>query len=109
MGSDVDIVFLTDDVERHLDLLDFVSEIAPRSRLVRAMQWGWMHEYRVCLPSGLVVEFGLTTPAWVDEPIDPGSARVVTDGCRILYDDQGLVSTALLSLGLTPQRWSPLT
>lgn len=108
MSSDVDLVFLADDVEKHLESLDFVSAITPRSTLVRSAQWGPMHERRVRLPGGLLVEFGITTPAWVDEPVDPGTARVVTDGCKILYDEE-LVSAALLSLGLPPERWATAT
>ncbi|GAB3566926.1 hypothetical protein GCM10027344_28880 [Spelaeicoccus albus] len=109
MSSDVDLVFLTDDVEKHLESLDFVSAIvAPRSTLVRSAQWGPMHERRVRQPGGLVVEFGITTCAWMDQPVDPGTARVVADGCKILYD-QDLVSAALVSLGLVAERWTPVS
>lgn len=108
MSSDVDMVFLTDDVEKHLESLDFVSAITPRSTLVRSAQWGPMHERRVRLPGGLLVEFGITTSAWVDQPVDSGTARVVADGCKILYD-QGLVGAALVSLGLVAEPWTPVT
>ena len=104
MGSDVDILFLTETPQAHLVGLEFVSAIVPGARLVRAEQWGPLHERRVRLPSGLLVEFGISTPQWCALPLDAGTARVLTDGCKILTDD-GLVRDALTALGKPATQW----
>lgn len=106
MSSDVDLVLLTDDPGRHLDSLDFASATTSRGRLVRSQRRGPMHERRIRVPSGLLIEFGISTPSWVDRPVDPGTARVLTDGCKILYDED-LVAPALRSLNLAPRDWTP--
>lgn len=108
MGSDVDLVILSEASRRHLDDLCFISEITPQGRLVRSAQWGSLRERRVRLPGGLFVEFGIATPGWATIPVDPGTAKVITDGCRILTDT-GLIADALISLGHAPRRWRPVT
>ncbi len=66
-----------------------------------------MHERRVRLPDGLLVEFGIATPEWAALPVDPGTAKVITDGCKILTVN-GLITDALISLGRAPIRWQPV-
>lgn len=107
MGSDVDLVILSEAPQSHLDDLGFITTITPRGRLVRKAQWGPMHERRVRLPDGLLVEFGIATPEWAALPVDPGTAKVITDGCKILTDN-GLITDALISLGRAPIRWQPV-
>jgi hypothetical protein len=34
-------------------------------------------------------------PSWAAVPLDPGTARVLRDGCRILHDPEGLLGHAL--------------
>lgn len=104
MGSDVDLVILTDDVQRHLSDLGFARHIAPGSTLLRCAGWGPMRERRVRLRSGLIVEFDLCGPEWASLPLDPGTANVLSRGCRVV-DDDGMASAALASLGLPTARW----
>ena len=106
MGSDVDLVLLADDVEDHLESLDFVSAITPRGMVVRSEAVGPLHEHRVRMPGGLLGEFGIAAPGWIEQPVDPGTRRVVSDERKILYD-QGLVSAALESLDLAVRQWTP--
>lgn len=108
MGSDLDLVILTARVEAHLADLAFVPGIAPGGRVVRCVQWGPMHERRVRLGSGLLVEFGVSTPAWAALPVDAGTAKVLTDGCRIVVDD-GTISRALESIGRPIMEWTPVS
>lgn len=108
MGSDLDLVILTERVEQHLADLAFVQGIAPGGRVVRCEQWGPMHERRVRLASGLLVEFGLSTPAWAALPLDAGTAKVLSDGCRIVVDD-GTISGALESIGRPVVEWTPVS
>ena len=64
-------------------------------------QWGAVTSVRVHYEGGLEVEFGLTTPVWAaTDPVDPGTARVVREGFRILLDRGG----SLARLGQPPRR-----
>ncbi|GAA1603478.1 hypothetical protein GCM10009789_66860 [Kribbella sancticallisti] len=98
MGSDVDLVLLTTEPDNYLHDLAWTGSFARRPRLIRTEQWGPMAERRIRLPSGLQVELGITTPAWLALPLDPGTARVLRDGHRILHDPQNLFTKALAEL-----------
>lgn len=104
MGSDLDLVIISSRAEEHLASERFVGSVTPGGRIIRRQQWGPMHERRVRLRSGLIVEFGLTTPAWVGLPLDAGTAKVLTDGCKVV-SDSGPVSAALASRGLPVEFW----
>ena len=107
MGSDVDLVVLSRRTAEHLVDLAFIEKIAPGGRVIRRDQWGAMSERRVRLANGLVVEFGLTTPDWAALPLDPGTAKVLSDGCKIVVDD-GTVTAALQSIGRPVADWEPV-
>jgi hypothetical protein len=108
MASDLDLVIVSDRAEHHLTHLSFIDSITPGGRLIRGQQWGPMHERRVRLGDGLLVEFGLTTPSWAALPLDAGTARVLIDGCRVVTDD-GVIAAALASLGHQVEGWRAVT
>jgi len=108
MGSDVDLVILSKRLTAHLAELSFVRTIAPGGRVIRREQWRPMHERRVRLKSGLLIEFGLTTPDWAALPLDAGTAKVLSDGCKIVVDD-GTMSAALESISRPLINWQPAT
>ncbi|HUX70505.1 MAG TPA: hypothetical protein VMV41_08355 [Cellulomonadaceae bacterium] len=65
---------------------------------------GDLIERRVVLPGGFEVELGFVDPAWVAEPVDAGTRRVVLDGTSPLDDPDGLLATLLIaSAGPKPQ------
>jgi len=46
------------------------------------------------------VEFGFATDRWLAaDPVDPGTRRVMTDGCSVLLDRTGAVGYLLARLG----------
>ena len=64
-------------------------------RSVGREDWGLVQSRRVLYDDGLEVEFGVTAAAWLaTDPLDPGTARVIRDGARVLLDERG--SLALL-------------
>lgn len=82
LGSDVDLVLLTSQPELYGPWIGADSPLAP-AQLIRHQRWGPMCEWRFRRRSGLHVEFGVATPGWADvSPLDPGTARVISDGCR---------------------------
>jgi hypothetical protein len=107
MGSDVDLVIVSTLVDEHLADPAFIATITPGGRVIRREQWGPVHERRVRLRSGLLVEFGLTTPDWVALPLDAGTTRVLTDGCKIVVDD-GSMTRALESISRPALDWRPI-
>ena len=98
MASDVDLVLVTDDPDRHARGLDWIVFYDPRAQLIRDQWWGPLRERRVRLHSGLQVELGITWPTWASLPLDPGTQRVLRDGCRILHDPQSRLKEARATL-----------
>jgi hypothetical protein len=98
MASDVDLVLLTTDPDRHRDGTRWISGFDPAARVIRDQAWGPLRERRVRLRSGLQVELGIVSPTWAALPLDPGTAKVLSDGCRILLDPDGVLHEALAAL-----------
>ena len=93
--SDVDLVLLTEDVERYLDGQELVRALGA-IRLVRSQNWGAIEERRLLLPSGLEVEVGVGHPSWARiDPVDQGTRRVIRNGARILHDPEGLLASLI--------------
>src|SRR4051812_22037829 len=90
LASDVDLVLLTGDVEALLAPGRFEPLLGERERLVRAKQWGPLHERRFRLRSGLLVEVGIVPASWASaDPVDPGTAGVVRGGLLAVHDPDG--------------------
>jgi len=50
--------------------------------------------------SGLEVEFGFAPPSWAAaDPLDPGTAGVVRNGCQPLVDRKGLLDRLITAVG----------
>jgi hypothetical protein len=48
--------------------------------------------------TGLEVEFGFAAPSWAaTEPVDAGTAQVVGDGFRVLYDPVGILRALVVA------------
>lgn len=103
MGSDVDLVVLTDDAEDYVvDSAWVPAAMGGRAELVRTQRWGPLTERRVALESGLQVEFGFVATGWADtDPVDPGTARVVGEGCSPLVDPEGLFARVIAAVDAT--------
>lgn len=97
MGSDVDIVVLTSAPEVFIGTTGWIEQaLGCHGDLIRTVDRGALTERRVQLDSGLEVEFGIAKPSWATiDPVDPGTRRVVTDGCRVWYDRHGHVAALL--------------
>jgi hypothetical protein len=98
MASDVDIILVTADTKRYVSGVEWAGSIDRRPRLIRCQEWGSLTERRARLSSGLVVELGVVTRGWLSAPLDPGTARVLRDGCRVLHDPENLFGDALAAL-----------
>jgi hypothetical protein len=100
-GSDVDLVVLSTDPDGYAD--HAFAEALGFGEPIRIKAWGPVMERRFRTGSGLEVEFAFGTPEWAAvDPVDPGTHRVVTDGCRPLHDPADLLARLLLACRDTP-------
>lgn len=107
MDSDIDIVLALADRSRWVSDDAWVAQLLEEPfRLLREQDWGPLRERRFQTASGFEVEFGLVTSEWFETPVDPGTAKVLTDGCLILTDREGLARGALRWLSLPATEWS---
>jgi len=102
--SDVDLFTLTDTPPAYRTGLDWVQSlpwhlIEVSGLETRDEQFGVVWSRFVRLTSGLEVEIGFGVPSWADQdPVDPGARRVTQEGCRILYDPEGLLARLVLAV-----------
>jgi hypothetical protein len=93
-----DIVVLTNEKARYLDDDEWVAmALVEPAEIVSAQDWGPLSERRVRLSCGLEVEFGFVPPSWAaTDPVDPGTASIVRDGCKPI-EDSGAVFERLIA------------
>ncbi|MFZ0158532.1 MAG: nucleotidyltransferase domain-containing protein [Kineosporiaceae bacterium] len=105
--SDIDFVLAVTDRTPWLSDEAWVSQVlGERLQPVREQDWGPLRERRFRTGSGFEVEFGLVTSQWFATPVDPGTARVLTDGCLVIADGAGLARDALAWLALPAVDWA---
>ena len=98
VGSDVDLVILTPNADRYFRDRSWVS-IFGEFAGYREEDYGRVTSVRAFYESGLEVEYGFTTPAWAEPPIDAGTLRVVTGGMKVVYDPQGIIGRMQHEIG----------
>jgi uncharacterized protein len=97
--SDVDVVILVDDPEafvreRWLGGIDW-RRLGASPVAAHLAQYGDVWSNHVRLDNSLEVEFGFAPLSWAGgRPLDSGARQVISDGCRILYDPDGLLGAA---------------
>jgi uncharacterized protein len=100
--SDVDLIVLTPDPGAFRDS-SWVASIAWSEIGEVTSSWqdqtygvAWSRHLR--LAPDFEVEFCFAAISWADiDPIDPGTLRVVSDGCCILYDPDGSLSRVCMA------------
>lgn len=81
--SDVDVVVIVDDPGRYTSTPSWAEHFGPVTR--HAVEpYGLVTSLRVWYADRLEAEYGFTTTRWAEAPIDAGTARVVSDGARVL-------------------------
>lgn len=98
MASDVDLVLLTYDPDKHTRDIGWAISFDRQARLIRDQKWGPLRERRVRLRSGLHVELGVVPTTWAALPLDPGTKQVLRDGWKVVYDPENILRDALAVL-----------
>jgi len=99
--SDIDLVLLASNPmgffkdSAWLEAIDWQS-VGLRPLHFHDAHYGACTSRHVVLENGLEVEFGFTRLSWADcSPINHGTRRVVSDGCRALYDPDNRIADLL--------------
>ena len=90
--SDVDLLILSTDIAKYINDRSWLSQFGEASEC-RVEDWGKVTSLRTFYQDRLEVEYGFSTPDWAKRPMDAGSLRVVSDGMKILFDPQNILST----------------
>jgi len=94
--SDIDLVVLAQDTKIYRDAA-WLTAIEWSAAGVHPVKWsheeyGVLWSLRVWFEPECEVEFGFAPLSWAEvSPVDKGTQRVIADGCRILYDPDGLM------------------
>ena len=97
----ISISFSSSSIRKHfvpttswLDAIDWKSTgVGPTTR--RDALYGALWSRHVRVDDGLEVEFGFAPLSWATrDPPDPGTARVISGGCRVLYDPDAMLAAA---------------
>ena len=102
--SDVDLLLLSKDPNGFRDAA-WLRVLARPTAGLHPASWtdeehGAVWCRRVWFESKCEVEFAFAPVSWADvSPVDQGTARVVSDGCRILYDPDELLKRLMLASG----------
>lgn len=99
-GSDVDLLILTTDVAGYVSDRSWVSLFGETAEC-SVEDWGKVTSVRAFYASGLEVEYGFTTPDWAKMPMDAVSSKVVSDGMKILFDAQHILSAVRREVDVT--------
>ncbi len=102
IDSDIDLVILTTDKAAYSASEDWAwMAVSQPAELTRTKEWGLLTERRIRVASGLEIEFGFAPPNWAEtDPVDPGTASVVSDGCIPILDRALLLQKLVEAVGL---------
>ena len=101
--SDIDLVLLSKNPNRFRDAA-WLTNLAPSRTTMHLTKWadeeyGAVWSRRAWFEPECEVEFSFAPLSWAEaSPVDPGTARVVSDGCRILYDPDGLLQRLISAI-----------
>lgn len=88
IDSDIDLVLVTASKEEMLKNDEFINEFGWVLKK-QIEYYGACTSIRVWYQDGKEVEFGLVSPSWLQLPLDSGTAKVLSDGYRVLIDKKG--------------------
>lgn len=83
--SDLDIMIITSEKSMMIKNQDFIQKFGD----VLSSQieyYGACTSIRVWYEDKKEVEFGIVEPSWIEDPLDQGTHRVLSDGYKVLID-----------------------
>ncbi len=95
--SDVDLMIITDDPLRYIEDTNWLHTFGIVLRDQRE-EYGLVTSIRTWYDNGFEVEFGLTSSAWLNDPLDEGTVQILKDGFHVLFEREPLFSSLPNSL-----------
>jgi predicted nucleotidyltransferase len=92
--SDVDLVLIVDNPQGFTHNRDWINQFGKHVKS-QEEDYGLVTSFRIWYQDGLEVEIGFTDQRWVSKPLDEGTRRVMTDGIRVLFEENELISQFL--------------
>ena len=83
--SDIDLVIITQNKEEFIENRKFIKlfGFVDKSQIE---YYGACTSIRVYYKYGMEVEFGFVNKSWIEEPLDKGTKKVLTDGYKVIID-----------------------
>jgi hypothetical protein len=93
--SDIDVMLITSNPSKYLSSWQWLSEFGVTHK-IQPEDWGLVQSLRTFYKDAREVEFCITTEQWASPAeIDSGTAHVVRDGMRIVFDPNGLLANLM--------------
>ena len=90
-SSDVDLVIIVEDPQKYLTHTKWLK-VFGTVITQKIEDYGKLTSLRVWYENGLEIEYGFTTRDWAKTPLDKGTKRVISDGMRVLFEKEVLLS-----------------
>lgn len=89
--SDIDLVILTEQPEKYLQDITWAEQFGEIEKH-QTEDYRKLISLRVWYRDNYEVEYGITTPDWAAQPLDPGTGQVIADGMLVLFERSPLLS-----------------
>ena len=89
--SDIDLVILTDQPGNYLENIAWAEQFGEIEKF-QTENYGKLISLRVWYRDSFEVEYGITTPDWAAQPLDPGTQQIIADGMLVLFERSILLS-----------------
>ena len=90
-ASDVDLVIIVEEPQKYLTHTQWLK-VFGTAITQKVEDYGKLTSLRVWYENGLEIEYGFTTRDWAKTPLDNGTKRVISDGMRVLFEKEVLLS-----------------
>jgi predicted nucleotidyltransferase len=89
--SDVDLVLITTNPYQYLQNSDWILQFGVVEKQ-QVEDYGLLTSIRVWYVDGREIEYGITDERWAAIPLDEGSRRCISDGMRVLFERNHILS-----------------
>ena len=89
--SNIDLVIISTCPDQYIEHTDWIHKFGVAEKQ-QIEEYGLLTSLRVWYMDGREIEFGITDEQWAAIPLDTGSQRVISDGIRILFEKDQILS-----------------
>jgi predicted nucleotidyltransferase len=89
--SDIDLVLIVEDPQKYLSDTAWAGNFGEIAKQ-QLEDYGKVTSLRIWYANGREVEYGLSTRAWVELPLDKGTQQVIGDGLKVLFEREPVLS-----------------